>query len=426
MWEIVLDSGITLGDWVLLAEEKLENEEYVALVVEADRYRRQYGSFAEVDAVLHAAIVGDVQARSGMARVERAAAYGERFGAAAGLAQELDAAVEAVLSEVRVRDAATARLALEQLASLERVAGVTVTQLALAAKAHHVLEDYGAAEQTYKRWLREAPPDHLDRKKMALGLFQAQKLELFGPQPGDVFRECDACPEMVVIPAGEFVMGSPKSEKGRYKDEGPQQTVRMERPFALGKYEVTFAEWDTCVADRGCNGHRPGDEGWGRGERPVINVGWNDAKRYLEWLSSKTGKSYRFASESEWEYAARAGTTTRYSWGDAIGRGNANCGKGCGDDYRYSAPVGSFAANDFGLHDMLGNVWEWVEDCRNGSYEGAPTDGSVWRSGDCESRILRGGSWNSDPRLARAAFRAGGATAGRITFFGFRVARTLD
>ena len=166
------------------------------------------------------------------------------------------------------------------------------------------------------------------------------------------------------------------------------------------------------MADRGCNGHRPGDEGWGRGERPVINVGWNDAKRYLEWLSSKTGKSYRFASESEWEYAARAGTTTRYSWGDAIGRGNANCGKGCGDDYRYSAPVGSFAANDFGLHDMLGNVWEWVEDCRNGSYEGAPTDGSVWRSGDCESRILRGGSWNSDPRLARAAFRAGGLRPG--------------
>ena len=321
VWEIVLESGITLGDWLLLAEERLAGAEYVALVVEADQHRRRYGSFAEVDAVLHAAILGDVRARSGMARVDRAAAYGQRFGTVAGLAEELDAAVAAVLSEVRVGDAATARSALEQLASLERITRATVPQLGLAAKAHHVLEDFDAAEAAYKRWLREAPPDHPDRKKMALGLFQTQRHEPFGPQPGEVFRDCGVCPEMVVIPAGDFVMGSPENEEGRYGSEGPQHRVRIEQPFALGKTEVTFAEWDACIADGGCDGYRADDEGWGRGQRPAINVSWKDAKAYLGWLSRKTGHAYRLASESEWEYAGRAGTTTARSWGEETDRG---------------------------------------------------------------------------------------------------------
>ena len=214
-------------------------------------------------------------------------------------------------------------------------------------------------------------------------------------RPGRVFRDCPECPEMVVVPAGSFMMGSPSHEAGRGDDEGPRHRVTIEKPFAVGKYEVTFAEWDACVADGGCGGHRPEDEGWGRGRRPVINVNWDDAKAYVRWLNRKTGKQYRLPSEAEWEYAARAGTTTRYNWGDDIGRNRANC-NGCGSrwDRKQTAPVGSFRANVFGLHDVHGNVWEWVEDCLNYNYAGAPADGSPWTDGDCTlAAVLRGGSW---------------------------------
>ena len=248
------------------------------------------------------------------------------------------------------------------------------------------------------------------------------------PRPGDMFRDCPECPEMVVVPAGSFTMGSPSSEKGRDDNEGPVHRVRIPAPFAVGKYEVTFAEWDACVSAGGCGGYRPKDRGWGRGRRPVIFASWKDAKAYVGWLSEKTGKEYRLLSESEWEFAARAGTTTRYSWGNAIiGRNRANC-RGCGSrwDFKETAPVGSFAANGFGLHDMHGNVYEWVEDCWNGSYAGAPSDGSAWESGDCSQRVLRGGSWYRLPRYLRAASRGWGDTGFRYYVSGgFRVARTL-
>ena len=214
-------------------------------------------------------------------------------------------------------------------------------------------------------------------------------------RPGRAFRDCLDCPEMVVVPAGSLMMGSPPGEEGRSSDESPRHRVTIARPFAVGKYEVTFAEWDACVSAGGCGGHRPGDLDWGRGSRPVINVNWKDAKAYVRWLSDKTGKQYRLMSEAEWEYAARGGTTTRYSWGDDIGRNRANC-EGCGSrwDDKLTAPVGSFPANVFSLHDMHGNVWEWVEDCWNGNYRGAPSDGNAWMDGDCDIRVLRGGSWN--------------------------------
>ena len=248
------------------------------------------------------------------------------------------------------------------------------------------------------------------------------------PGPVTVFRDCPECPEMVVVPAGSFTMGSPSSEKGRDDNEGPVHRVRIPVPFAVGKYEVTFAEWDACVSAGGCGGYRPKDRGWGRGRRPVIFASWKDAKAYVGWLSEKTGKEYRLLSESEWEFAARAGTTTRYSWGNAIiGRNRANC-RGCGSrwDFKETAPVGSFAANGFGLHDMHGNVYEWVEDCWNGSYAGAPSDGSAWESGDCSQRVLRGGSWYRLPRYLRAASRGWGDTGFRYYVSGgFRVARTL-
>jgi formylglycine-generating enzyme required for sulfatase activity len=178
---------------------------------------------------------------------------------------------------------------------------------------------------------------------------------------------------------------------GRSEAEGPQREVTIAKPFALGKTEVTFAEWDACVAAGACP-NAP-DSTWGRGDRPVINVSWNDAKQYVAWLS--LSKKYRLLSEVEWEYAARASTTTTYSWGDDIGKGNANC-RGCGSEWdsRQTAPVGSFKPNAFGLYDMHGNVFEWVEDPWHGSDEGAPTDGSPWvEGGTISGHVVRGGSW---------------------------------
>lgn len=248
-----------------------------------------------------------------------------------------------------------------------------------------------------------------------------------GPKAGETFRDCPSCPEMVVVPAGSFVMGSPRSEEGRDGDEVLQHEVTISQPFAVGKHEVTFAEWDTCVSAGGCDGYRPDDKGWGRGSRPVIHVTWNEARSYVAWLSRKTGKEYRLLTEAEWEYAARAKTRTRYSWGDSVGRNRANC-RGCGSrwDGRETAPAGSFAANGFGLHDMSGNVSEWVEDCWHNDYAGAPSDGSAWvAGGDCGQRVLRGGSWSNIPWFLRSAIRLRYSVGNRVVTFGFRVARTL-
>jgi len=282
----------------------------------------------------------------------------------------------------------------------------------------------------------------------------AQSEDAPGGDAGEKFRDCDACPEMVVVPAGEFMMGSPSSEEGRRDDEGPVHRVRIGK-FAVGVYEVTFAEWDACVADGGCGGYRledeedwgsgtpptpfcwriapyrledeedwgsgRRDEGWGRGRRPVIHVGWEDAQSYVRWLSSKTGERYRLLSESEWEYAARAGTTTAYYFGNTISHEQANYRGGPGR----TVPVGTYPPNAFGLYDMHGNVWEWVQDCWNGSYRGAPNDGSAWESGDFFRRVLRGGSWVDAPRGLRSASRNGYSGGLRYLDIGFRVARTL-
>ena len=241
-------------------------------------------------------------------------------------------------------------------------------------------------------------------------------------------RDCPECPEMVVVRAGSFTRGSLPGEEGRSNGEGPVHRVTIPAPFAVGKYAVTFSEWDACVSAGGCGGHRPDDRGWGRGRRPAIYVSWNDAKAYVRWLSRKTGKKYRLLSESEWEYAARADTTRRYPRRNVIVQNRANC-DGCGsvwDDIDMkTAPVGRFAANGFGLHDMSGNVWEWVADCWNASYAGAPSDGRARESGNCGRRVLRGGSWFLSPRGRRAGGRAWLDPGSRNFYLGFRVARTL-
>ncbi len=256
-----------------------------------------------------------------------------------------------------------------------------------------------------------------------------------------VFQHCPECPEMVVVWEGSFAMGSPRSESGRRSAEGQVHRVAIRAPFAVGKYEVTFAQWDACVKGGGCNGYRPSDKDRGRGRNPVINVGWHDAKTYVRWLSQKTGKRYRLLSESEWEYAARAGTSASRYWGDDVseqcsyanGRDESSAdfvgwwtGAPCEDGFVFNAPVGTFSANAFGIFDMLGNVWEWVEDCWHENYAGAPVDGSAWTTGgDCEQRVLRGGSRSEKPTRIRSAARSHEAPGLRNGHTGFRVGLTL-
>ena len=230
--------------------------------------------------------------------------------------------------------------------------------------------------------------------------------------PGDIFRDCKSCPQMAVVPAGDYRMGSPSSEQGRRDDESPRHRVTISKPFAVGKYEVTFSQWDACVAEGGCS-HRPSDNSWGRNERPVINVNWKDAKAYVKWLSGRTGHQYRLLSESEWEYVARAGTTGPFHFGRTISTDQANYNGGYvygsgreGVNREKTVSVGRFPSNGYGLHDVHGNVWEWVEDCWHTSYADAPKDGRAWTTGgDCTLRVLRGGSWINEPRLLRAAYR---------------------
>jgi formylglycine-generating enzyme required for sulfatase activity len=238
------------------------------------------------------------------------------------------------------------------------------------------------------------------------------------------FRDALSAPEMVVLPAGEFLMGSPEGEEGRYPNEGPQHRVTIDRRFAIGRYPVTFDEYDRfCAAMRREN---PADAGWGRGRRPLINVSWQDAHSYIAWLSQETGGAYRLPSEAEWEYACRAGTTSRYSFGNAITPGNANY---VGSDLGRTSEVGAYLANRWGLHGLHGNVWEWVEDDWHENYQGAPSDGSAWRDSapDRSPRlcVLRGGSWGSNSRDCRSAFRCGNGSDSRNHAIGFRVAQTL-
>jgi formylglycine-generating enzyme required for sulfatase activity len=277
----------------------------------------------------------------------------------------------------------------------------------------------------------------------------------------DSFKECDVCPEMVAVPAGSFAMGSRKNEKGRDGNEGPQHPVTIVRPFAVGKFEVTVDQFAAFVKETGhdmgstCDvwqdgkwAERPG-RSWNNpgftqsGSHPVACVSWDDAKAYVAWLSGKTGRAYRLPTEAEWEYAARAGTTTRYHFGndekdlcrygngaDRTARNDIAGAKSwtvlpCSDGHAYTAPVGSFPANGFGLHDVHGNVWEWTEDCWHDNYTGAPPDGSAWTTGDCKIHVLRGGSWGYPPVYLRSAVRGMIAANYRYINSGIRVATTL-
>ncbi|MBK8174672.1 MAG: SUMF1/EgtB/PvdO family nonheme iron enzyme [Rhodospirillales bacterium] len=276
--------------------------------------------------------------------------------------------------------------------------------------------------QVDRRTLRRAAdwPEHLQRWRLP------ERQQPSGAHLPDlaIFGDAPWCPELVMLPAGEFLMGSPAGEEGRYDSEGPQHRVRIDAGFALGRYPVTFEEYDHFCAMT--KRERLGDEGWGRGRRPVINVSWWDAVAYCEWLSRETGQPYRLPSEAEWEYGCRAGTTTRYSWGDAITPKQANYDQ---SKHGKTTEVGGYPANPWGLYDMHGNVWEWVGDVWHGTYQGAPTDGSAWTDNEgiysSRDRVDRGGSWDSISWFLRSAFRSGIFPGDRVDYLGFRVARTL-
>ncbi|MEM9600664.1 MAG: formylglycine-generating enzyme family protein [Pseudomonadota bacterium] len=239
----------------------------------------------------------------------------------------------------------------------------------------------------------------------------------------------------VVIPPGQFLMGSPKTQQKRDRNEGPQVPVRIDYAFEIGRHEVTFDEWAECRKDGGCNGYRPDDNGWGRGKRPVTNISYNDAQSYIKWLNAKTGRNYRLPSEAEWEYVARAGQQLPFSTGTgrAISAQFANFngefpygpGSTPGKYLRKTVPVGSYAANSFGVHDIHGNVYEFVSDCYVAGHKGNPGDGSPRRDGNCDARIIRGGSWVTHGYQMRAAKRLRYTKDHRYDDFGFRLARTI-
>ncbi len=232
-------------------------------------------------------------------------------------------------------------------------------------------------------------------------------------------------PEMVHVPPGKFLMGSPEKEPFRSSDESPQHEITIVYAFEISKYEVTFEEYDAFV--RATNSKLPNDNNWGRDKRPVVNVKFDDAQAYVQWLSDKTGKQYRLPTEAEWEYAARAGSQTAYWWGNDIGHNNAVCNR-CGSqwDVEQTAPAGSFKPNAFGLYDTAGNVWEWTQDCWHENYRNAPSDGSAWLAkddGDCNRRVVRGGSWGYGPQDLRSASRFGYDSGDASINLGFRIVR---
>jgi formylglycine-generating enzyme required for sulfatase activity len=365
---------------------------------------------AQLRAELNAAQNRLVTAEDDVKDAKQRLAEAERAAKAAQAAQQTLSQRLAAAEKERdqaLKEAATAESAVktadQRLAEAERAA--KAAQAAQQALSQRV----AAAEKE-----RDEARKEVTNAKATIADFERKPGSI--PVSGRTVRDCSDCPEMVVVPAGKFMMGSMDGAS----DEKPVREVTIGRSFAVGKFEVTFADWEACVAGGGCTSNKsPSDQGWGRGRRPVIDISWNDAKEYVTWLARKTGQPYRLLTEAEWEYAARAGTTTKYAFGDAINKQQAQFSES------KTAEVGSFPANAWALYDMHGNVWEWVEDCYQENYNGALSDGSARSFPNCSLRVLRGGSWYGNPQFLRSALRNGLPPVYRGGGVGFRVARTL-
>ena len=434
------------GVWVKLAE---------ALLTELDREDQAREAAAQAEERNREAVRRKEAAREAWNEVrdardaEAARAYIEEYGGVEGAGVWVGLA-EALLAELDREDQAREAQTRAEEQNREAVrrkeaareAWNEVRDARDAEAARAYIEEYGGVEGAGV-WVKlaESLLAELDRERRMREAAENERKakEAERNRPGRRFRDCAECPEMVVIPAGSFMMGSSESEEYRDDDEGPVHRVEIREPFAVGAYEVMRNEYGAFVEETG-HADGPGCYVWTSGKwkerekadwmnprysqtgrEPVVCVNWEDAQAYVEWLSRKTGEEYRLLSEAEWEYAARAGSRTRYSFGGGITPNDANYGRNIGK----TRPVGSYRANGFGLYDMHGNAWEWVQDCVNYNYRGAPSNGDAWERGECGGRVLRGGSWSSFPRNLRAADRLGNVTGYRGFTVGFRVARTL-
>ena len=355
------------------------------------------------------------------AAAEKAAAA-SAAAAAARIAEEKAAVAEAERKAAEQAGAEeAARKAAEEQAARKAAEQAAVDQAARKAAtdkaARKAAEEAAAADKA-----RKAAAEAAAAAAAAEAARKVADAKAAGTTPATVktFKDCDTCPEMVALAPGSFTMGS----NGGDISEKPAHSVKFNYSFAISRFEVTVAEWKACHAAGGCE-YLPNRKGM-TATSPVHNLSWLDAQQYAKWLSKKTGKAYRLPSEAEWEYAARAGTKTAYWWGDAVGKGKANC-KNCGGDWNRKRPafVDSFPGNAFGLQGMNGSVWEWVADCWFDSYKGAPADGKARQRKDCQSRVLRGGSWRNDASYARSASRFTYDDDVRYVLNGFRVARTM-
>jgi len=394
---------------------------------------------------------GQVQAEGTRAAVE---SYMERF---PGGAHEADALIR--LEEFRLADEAAAR-ARDELEQQDDAAW----EVARTARSTEAIDSYltdwpGGQHADEARSLRRDLQNAADDRRAfeaaarlnTIAAYQAyidafpkgarvatalQAVDDLTLRPGKTFSDCPDCPTMVVVPAGSFWQGSDEQLAGTLKKETPRRMVTIAEPFAVGVFEVTLAQWDSCVAAGGCT-TRPGDNGWGRDTRPAIMVSWNDAVEFTAWLSQKTGQAYSLPSESQWEYVARAGEESDWLGGDRalICQFGNIAGSESGFRWQHpdcadpagleTLPVGSLQANAFGLHDVIGNVAEWTLDCLNLSYLDAPADGSAWGRGICSSRMTRGGSWFTGTRDIRLPARFNLKNGDRNDFTGFRVVRKV-
>jgi formylglycine-generating enzyme required for sulfatase activity len=349
---------------------------------------------------------------SAQEEMRRVSAERKRLDEIANAQAEREKALEAERAALHKAQAAARRAQAMRLSAFFLLVGVIVVLVGWL--------NQGALEYQWD-WYTKTRPYMLQYVRPKVLTLQDERLL----KPSGTLRECAKdCPEMIVIPPGTFLMGSLAAEHGHEDKEAPQRTIEIARPFAVSKFDVTFQDWDACVGVRACP--TLSDSKFGRGMRPAINVTWDEAQVYVAWLRKMTGRPYRLLSEAEWEYAARAGTATAYPWGDEIGSGNANC-NGCDGRWggKSTSPVGSFRPNAFGLFDMHGNVFQYVEDCFQDNLSKVPTDGSALLSGDCSLRVVRGGSWIDGPSSSRSARRDWFYRFDRVSDIGFRIARTL-